>query len=722
MIRSSVLDRLAERCGILSGYTDVWGRGHRTTEDGKRALLAAMGFAASTDAEARTSLAELERDEWRGTLPPVVVLHEPLEDPRIPLRLPASSVERPLRWRFRAEHGGEEGGVIAASDLIVEEVCAVDGEKLVRAAWKLPLRPAAGYQRLELGDEGAATEVIVAPARCFWPEGPGGPRRAWGPAVQLYALRSSRNWGIGDFTDLERLAGLSAERGAGLIGVNPLHALFAENVSPYAPSSRIFLDPRYLDVEAIPEYLECDEAKVEVGRPEFQARLIELRHAELVDYDAVAQVKRPLVERLWHHFQRRHLGPRTARAAEFDAWRARGGPALRAWAVHEELRRHFRRRDPSAWGWPVWTPVYRDVRSPEVAAFAAARASKIEFHEWLQWQCDLQLDAVGRRCSKLSMALGLYQDLAVSVDRGGFDAWRDRELYALDASLGAPPDDFNLAGQDWGLPPFVPWRLRDAAYRPFIEALRANMRHSGALRIDHVMGLMRAFWVPSGATAREGAYVLYPFEDLLGIVALESHRQRCAVVGEDLGTVPPEVRRGLGARGVLSYRLFYFMNDEAGQPLRPAEYPEQALVAATTHDLPTFPGFWRGRDLALRAGLGLFPDDEARRAQVVERAAQRARVLAAIEREGLLPGGAPAPRSESDAEPTAAVYAYLARTPARALTVQLEDVLGETEQANLPGTTTEHPNWRRKLPEDLDELAADPRLDAVFDAIRRERG
>lgn len=716
-----MLDRLAERCGILSGYADIWGREHRATPETTRALLAAMGVAAATDAEAAASLAALERDEWRRALPPVVVLHEPLVQPSVPLHLPARAIERPLPWRFRPEHGDEVRGSISA-DLRIEEIREVDGERLCRCSWKLPFSPAAGYHRLELGERGATTELIVAPARCYWPEGPGGPRRAWGPTVQLYALRSSRNWGIGDFTDLAALAALSAERGAGLVGVNPLHALFAENASPYAPSSRVFLDPRYLDVEAVPEYAECEEVRAEVARPAFQARLAELRQTRLVDHDAVQAQKRPILERLWRRFHEARFDGGTGRAAEFEDWRARGGPALAAWGVHETLREQLRRRDPSAWGWPVWPAAYRDSRSPEVAAFAAAHAPEIEFQQWLQWECERQLDEVGRRCSERSMALGLYQDLAVSVDGGGFDAWRDRELYALEARLGAPPDDFNVAGQDWGLPPFAPSRLRDVAYRPFVEALRANMRHAGVLRIDHVMILMRAFWVPRGATAREGAYVRYPFEDLLGLVALESQRQRCAVIGEDLGTVPPEVRAGLGARGVLSYRLFYFMHDEARRPLRPTAYPEQALVAVTTHDLPTLAGWWRGRDLDLRAGLGLFADDEARGIRAAERAVERERVLAALAAEGLLPHAPEGDRAPDDATLAAAVYAYLARTPARALGVQLEDALGEEQQANLPGTTTEHPNWRQKLPEDLETLAADPRLDAVFRAIRRERG
>jgi (1->4)-alpha-D-glucan 1-alpha-D-glucosylmutase len=719
----SPLDRLARRCGIVPEYVDIWGRPHRASEATKRALLGAMHVPAATEAEVASSLAALEREEWLRVLPPVVVLREPLGAASVMLRLREADLGGALPWKLREEGGAEHRGAIEREALTVEETHGVDGETLARARWRIPFAPSAGYHRLEVG--GAATTLIVAPARCFWPESLEGPRRSFGLAVQLYGARSSRNWGVGDFTDLETLAGVAAERGAGVLGVNPLHALFPENASPYAPSSRLFVDPRYVDVEAIPEFLECAEARAEVASPEFQARLIELRLTELVEHEAVAAIKRPVLERLWRHFRERHIGRRTKNEEAFERWRERAGPALRVFAVHEVLREHMRREDPAAWGWPAWPDAYRDASSPEVAAFAAAHADEVALHEWLQWQCDRQLEAVGRRCSELSMTPGLYRDLAVSVDRGGFDAWRDRELHARGASYGAPPDDFALGGQDWGLPPLVPWRLREAAYRPFVEALRANMRHAGAVRIDHVMGLLRAFWVPPGGTAREGTYVLYPFDDLLGIVALESQRHKCAVIGEDLGTVPSEVRSGLAASGVLSYRLFYFMRDDAGTPLAPGTWPEQALVSVTTHDLPTLAGWWIGRDIALRTELDLFPDDETRRAQIVARATARAGVLVALERERLLPEGSgidPARRPELDARLVAAIHAYLARTPARLLTVQLEDVLGQVEQVNLPGTTIEYPNWRRRLPLEIDRLGEDPRFDLVLEAVRRERG
>jgi (1->4)-alpha-D-glucan 1-alpha-D-glucosylmutase len=321
--------------------------------------------------------------------------------------------------------------------------------------------------------------------------------------------------------------------------------------------------------------------------------------------------------------------------------------------------------------------------------------------------------------------VGLYRDLAVGVDLGGAETWSQQALYALDARIGSPPDDFNRFGQDWGLPPWVPQRLRDAAYAPYIAMLRANMRGAGALRMDHVMGLMRLYWVPPGMRGDQGAYVAYPFRDLLGILALESRRNRCLVVGEDLGTVPDAVRDAMHELGVLSYRLFYFERGEGGDFLAPGRYPKEALVAASTHDLPTLAGFWRGLDLDLRATLGMFPDEEERSRQSVSRGEDRARLLRALEREGLLPQGLaldPAGVPEMTPDLARALHRYLARAPAKIVLVQAEDMLGEADQVNLPGTTEAHPNWQRKLSLDLEAWAEDPRSVGLAEAMARERG
>jgi (1->4)-alpha-D-glucan 1-alpha-D-glucosylmutase len=320
------------------------------------------------------------------------------------------------------------------------------------------------------------------------------------------------------------------------------------------------------------------------------------------------------------------------------------------------------------------------------------------------------------------MAVGIYLDLAISIDRGGAESWANQKLYAVGASVGAPPDEVNLLGQNWGLPPLRPNELEASRYEAFIATLRANMRYSGALRIDHVMGLYRLYWIPPGASAAEGAYVHYPFADLLTILALESVRNECMVIGEDLGTVPDAVREGLQGARVMSYRVLYFERDKAGAFKPPEHYPVDALVAASTHDLATLAGYWESHDLEVRSQLDLFPSEEVRREYVANRSADIARLREALEREGLLPASDSAPRTASlDPTTAEAIHAYLARTPARLFVVQIEDVLGVRDQPNLPGTVEEQPNWRRRLPLRLDEIERDERFLRTAQTLARIR-
>jgi (1->4)-alpha-D-glucan 1-alpha-D-glucosylmutase len=543
--------------------------------------------------------------------------------------------------------------------------------------------------------------------------------------VQLYGLRSHRNWGIGDFTDLAALCERSGASGAGVVGVSPLHALFPHNpahASPYSPSSRLFVNALYLDVEAIEDFAECEAARELVGSPAFAARLAALREPSEVDYPGVAAAKREALELVYASFRTRHLQRDTARARAFDAYRRQRGETLERHALHEALQEHCFAHDRSAWGWPAWPERYRHPGAPAVAAFARSHRERVGFFAYLQWQAELQRATAARRARDGGLAIGLYADLAVSVDRGGAESWTWQGLYAA-ASVGAPPDAFNPEGQNWGLPPIVPSRLAATGFAPFIATLRANMRDAGALRIDHVMALMRLFWVPEGSTPAQGAYVRYPFDELLALLALESHRHRCLVIGEDLGTVPDEVREALAEHDVLSYRVLLFERDAGGGFRPPDAYPERALATASTHDLPTLAGWWEGRDIETRASLALIDAGERDR-QHWSRGEDRARLLRALAANGSLPANASA---DPDAWPTmtaalaAAIQAYLAATPSALVIVQLEDVLLVREQANLPGTVDEHPNWRRKLPHAIDDALDGEAFRALAKRLRDAR-
>lgn len=722
------LTQLSALAGIQPTYTDNWDRQHTTSPTTQRALLAAMGIDVSTPQQIQAALEEREHREWLRPLAPVTVTGKGAAATR--LALPKSLALETVEWQLFLENNGVKRGQFIPHDLPLLETRRIESVDYHAWTLALPADPEPGYHQLEItyaGEVLARQSFIVAPATCYQPEAIIESGRIWGAAVQLYSIKSERNWGIGDFTDLQTLLEQWASQGADIIGVNPLHALFPHNpqhASPYSPSSRLFMNVLYLDVEAIADFRECNAAHTLLRSPEFQSRLENLRSTEYVDYSGVAALKLPMLERLYQHFCEHHVQPDSERAAAFQAFQACEGERLYQHCLFEALQEHLHQQDLAIWGWPVWPPHYQQPTSADVREFATVHAERIRFFAYLQWQTDLQLAAVGARSLERGLGVGLYLDLAVSVDGGGAEAWANQTLYASRVGVGAPPELNNQRGQDWGLPPFVPERLREAAYAPFIETLRHNMRHAGALRLDHVMGLMRLLWIPAGEHPTAGAYVTYPFDELLGILALESQRHHCLVIGEDLGTVPPEVRAALAPRGILSYRLLILEKTDDGDFIPPSTYPSQAIAAVSTHDLPTLAGFWEGRDLLRRTELQLFSSEEARRHHVVARAQERAHLLLALEQTAQLPTGmsidaATLPTMSADF--VEAVHVFLARSPAKILMVQLEDALGVLDQINIPSTTTEHPNWRRKLPITLEACATDRRLLSLAAALRQER-
>lgn len=527
-----------------------------------------------------------------------------------------------------------------------------------------------------MGPERKGRKPRISRGACYQPELLERGGRVWGFAAQLYGLRSSRNWGIGDFGDLKALVELAAKLGAALVGVSPLHATQG---SPYFPSSRHALNFLYLDVEAIPEFAASRAAQRLVRSAAFQQKLAALRGAELVDYSTVAQAKLEVLELVY-----RQVRAKVRKPSRF--------------AIFETLR------EQHGGGWQSWPPEYRRPDSPQVREFARRHARRVDFFEWLQRRSRAQLDAVQRRARTLGMPIGLYVDLALGADRGGAEVWAEPDAFAVDVSCGAPPDEFAPRGQDWGLPPYSPRALRASAFGPFVELLRANMPEGGALRMDHVMALTRLWWIPPGEKAVRGGYVNYPFADLLGILSQESRARRCLVIGEDLGTVPAELRSALNEAGVLSYRPLFF-EKRNGEFAPPGAYPREALVCLSTHDLPTWRGYWTAHDLELRRRLGLAVDATK---DLQQRKFDQEKLARALEREGL----------DTSAR---SAHAFIARTPCKIATVQPEDVFEMMEQANVPGTIDQHPNWRRKLPVALENWSDDARVRALALAMA-ERG
>jgi len=500
---------------------------------------------------------------------------------------------------------------------------------------------------------------------------------------------------------------------------------------PYSPSSRSQLDYLYIDVTAVPGFAEDEAVRELMGGQWFGATHWAARSAELIDYGAAAACKRAVLEALFRRFRGFELGADgTATGAAGRAFRdfqRNGGQPLTAFAVFEALHEHYLHKKRQ-FSWHSWPAAMRDPRSPQVAAFAAAHRDRVEFFQFLQWQADCQLADAARAGRRAGLSIGLYRDLAVGADPNGAEAWADQELVAPGASIGAPPDALSRGGQNWGLAAVNPLVLRRQGFAPFINSLRANMRHAGIVRIDHVMSLHRLYWIPSGMSAKAGAYVDYPFKELIRLVALESWRHGCAIVGEDLGTVPEGFRDAMRSANVLSYRIFVFERKNDGTFVPPTQYPALAAASAATHDIATLRGFWVGADIVWRRRLGLYPDRHAQEAEMAERHRDRHLMLEALVREGLI---APARIGEFLPEGKEPVYttglgeailAYLARSRARLMLVQLEDVLSEVEQANLPGTAEEHPNWRRHSSRSLEEIERSTvlrRVAALIDEARQ---
>ncbi|GAB6053674.1 4-alpha-glucanotransferase [Magnetospira thiophila] len=697
----SSFEQLIESLGIWPGYRHAAGHQVTLPRDVAEQLVRAFGVDPS-DPEA--ALTELENRPWQRSLPPVRVLQVGTPRLDLPVVLPSDSPGDTLSLTLHEEQGTARSLVVPLTAL---DQRTVDGRRLTRYVAAVPLPKQPGYHRLSLAT-GQSMALIVVPKACFLPESLARGVRSWGFSVQLYGYRSTQNWGIGDFTDLSRLVETSARLGASFVGLNPLHALFLdrpERCTPYSPNSRAQLNVLYLDLLAIPDMAENGPVQALVNDSAFQQRLSALRDAAQLDYPEVAALKLPLLERLFEGFQKRHLSTGSARAKAFEAFVQARGDSLRQFALFEALRERMAVA-PAGGGWTPWqnwSAPFRRPDSPEVRQFAAQHGDRINFYLYLQWEADRQLAAAARLAETLP--LGLYTDLAVGFDRDGADCWVHQQAVPQGISVGCPPDLRNPLGQDWGVVPFSPVSLADSAYAPFIEMLRATMRHASVIRLDHAFQLLRQYWVPLGRTAREGGYVSYPMDDLMGLIALESHRNQCAVVAEDLGTIPEGFRERIMDKQALSFRVLHRERNADRSYKAPADYPPFALAAPATHDQATLAGFWISRDLQRRRELSLYPSPEAEVLAVEGRQEDRVRLAEALNQYADLSDTLENDQKRPSDAMILAVHRFLARTPSLMTVVQFEDLFNQEEQANMPATIDQHPNWRRRYPREVETLA-----------------
>jgi 4-alpha-glucanotransferase len=706
----TLLDRAAAFCGIEPEYWDIFGRRHITTTEGKQAILRAMGWAAGSADELERSLAEYARRDWQRLAPATIVAMES-DEVDVPVQIPAECLGEAVTISVMREDGGGESFSFRAGELPQTGSIEMDGRTWVRLRGRLPIRLPAGYHSITVksGSAEAATRYIAAPARAWThPELARGGRAA-GIAIALYGLRSARNWGCGDFSDLWGAIDWAVDDlHVSFVALNPLHAIHNRrpfNTSPYLPNCIFYQNFLYLDIESMEEYARCGRAQRLRRSEAIEREIGELRAAEFVEYERVAALKLRFLRLLYAQFLL-ECSKNPARAQEFGAFRENEGDLLHRFAIYCALDRYLHQADPNIWLWTEWPEALQNPDSEETQAFAREHPKQVMFYEWVQWQIDRQLRAAQQQARMRGLAIGLYHDLALATDRFGSDLWAHRPFFVGGCRVGAPPDDFAPQGQDWGFPPPNSAKHREEGYRLFAESIRKNCRHGGALRIDHVMRLFRLYWIPDGSDATQGAYVRETSEDFVRVLALESMRNRVTIVGEDLGTVEPGIRETLARFGILSYRLFFFEKNKDGSFRDASEYPVQALVSSTTHDLPTLAGFWTGADIEARRAAGVI-DEAAWREQWGLRAKDKQRMLDRLFAQGLLRPDLPRAATaypEWTGDLHHAAIGFLARTPAQLLAVNQEDVTKEAAQQNLPGTTWQYPNWGRKMRFTVEEL------------------
>jgi 4-alpha-glucanotransferase len=703
------LGRAAAECGIDHHYWDIFGHGHEASPDALDKILSAMGWDTSSVESIDAKRAQMFLDVSAATLQQTIVLSD--SERFVPLTLTARSGFK-VEYEIVLESGERLLKEFDAAHLpLWREVHFED-----KTWWTVQLPLAdnlpLGYHTLILklnGENAIRANLIICPDRAYLPQRFANGGKTAGFNVSLYGLRSARNWGCGDFTDLQGLIDWSVrDVGFSFIGLNPLHALHNRtpyNTSPYLPLSTYYKNLIYIDIEKVPEFATSSEACALFQSPVIQKQIQGLRDSPFVQYQEVDSLKKRFLKLLYAEF-RQSAGQRSKRTLDFDTYSECEGELLHKFALYCALDEILHKEDENRWTWRDWPVAYQRPDSTESQAFANQHALTLDFYKYVQFVIDEQLAAAQQHATTSGMEIGLYHDLAVATDSCGSDLWAHREFYVSGCRVGAPPDDFSPKGQDWGFPPPNVLENRASGYRLYRLAIRKILGHGGALRIDHVMRLFRLFWIPAEMEAVQGVYVRDNATDLMRILALESVRCKNIVIGEDLGTVTDEIRSMLAQFRILSYRLFYFEKNQDGSFKNSTQYPVQALVSSATHDLPTLAGFWLNRDIEARRAAGL-ADEEGYRNQINDRRREKQAMLDALHFEKLLPETYErdaAKLAEFNGELHNAVIGFLMNVPSMILLVNQEDFTKETEQQNLPGSTAQYPNWQRKMRLSIEDL------------------
>jgi 4-alpha-glucanotransferase len=725
LAKESLIDKLAVFHGIESQYVDNWGRIRPASSEIKKKLLKAMGVAVNSKQAEDAMQGLLESELSNHLTQPSIVARLNSPPKQLVFQVPFEKKETGrdelmVSLGIQNERGETKNTSYRKADLSFVGVVDQGGGLFRRWGLPFPALKDIGYYQLKLsvtnGDYQKSQRIHVAmcPSHAFMPTEFQGDGRTAGIALSLYGVRSQKNWGIGDLGDLKDIVDWVSEKLHGnIIGLNPLHATHNRrpfNVSPYLPISKFYRNYIYLDISSLEDYRECDAAQRMVESPETQELLFRLRDSKKVEYEEVGELKMKALRHVFESFLGRHwvtTGRKTSRGVELGRYIEREGVLLENFATFCALDSVMHAKDPTVWTWPQWPREFRRPDTEAVQEFRSKHWEEILFFKYLQWQLEKQLSEVQGYAKSRGMCIGLYHDLALAIDRFGADFWAYQDCFFSELRVGAPPDAFSQNGQDWGFPPARMNKLKSRGYDLFIEEIRKNCVSGGALRIDHAMRFFHLYCIPSDQSPEHGAYVSQPYEDLVGILMLESIRNQVVIIGEDLGTVPEYIRERLGKAGIFSYKLLYFEKNEHDDFLRPQDYPDLALVTISTHDLPTFVGYWTDKDMGIRTTAGLFNDREALVKSTIERKADKEKLLKLSNELGLIEidfGKESELFSDVTGELHNAVVGLLAQTPCKLFVLAQEDLLKDVNQQNFPGTTHEYPNWSLKMKYSVEEL------------------
>lgn len=732
-MNASLIEQLVQARGIESQYVDAWGAQTVIDQQSKNKILEAMGYPVNDEASLIAKVNEEAEQDWLRVVEPVTVVRVgnvvqlsfklPIDFANDPLILTLTQGQRVVK---EYEFVAVEQELIAAVEIRDIEV----QQYLFEFSDDLDM----GYYQLTLFEKGESEPLgegtlIVAPTQCYKQPALTQGKKMWGPSVQLYCLRSHHNWGVGDFHDLKLLIDKVADRGADFVGLNPIHALYPNNpeaCSPYSPSSRRWLNVIYIDVQSVFGFEECTEVQTLINSDAFRNQLTLAKESQHVDYGSVMDMKLRALKPLYAHFVADKKGQKSLYAKSFAEFKVRGGNSLRQMATFDAIQDVNKAKGMfigDNWGWPVWEDGFQNYENEEVQLFAEKHEDLIEFYMYLQFVAAEQLEDVDKLAKQKGMAIGTYRDLAVGVSEGSTEIWANRDLYCTKASVGAPPDVLGPLGQNWGLPPMDPVKLYRQGYQPIIDLFRANMHACGALRIDHVMALLRLWWVPEGDSAMKGTYVYYPVDDLLAILALESHLNQCSIIGEDLGTVPEDIVGKLKENGIHSYKVFFFEQAADGGFYSPKHYVEQAMATLTTHDMPTLIGYWHCKDLELGKELGLYRGEALLQDLYSDRIKAKQAILDSLHGHQSIPDtiGTDANQVPMTQALNYGLQIHMAKGASALLSLQLEDWLQMDMPVNIPGTSSEYPNWKRKLSKNLEDIFSINEINHLTDALTKAR-